>query len=204
MEVIHCKDEQEIAHKAFTWCQKQIEKHHASSIYIPAGQTPVQLYRLWEKEKPQFLRNIDLVQIDDVLTKPKNGIFRTFLQEHLPSYQKQIQWIGDAPKQADLAILGLGLNGHVAFHEPGIPDHFNFGCVRLEESTVRRLDLQGEHWGITYGAGSFFAAKAVLLIVSGSGKAEVFKKFLSQNSLFPAHKLKGHKNLEVLATEQLK
>ena len=210
MEILRCKDEQEIVQRAYDWCQSQIEQNGASSIYVPAGNTPIQLYRLWEKQRPAYLKGIRLHQIDDVHTGPKQGMFRRFLEQHLPSFQEQIDWINDAPRQADLAILGLGLNGHVAFHEPGLPSHFNIGCVRLDESTTGRLEMsktssgsQADTWGITYGLGSFMKSKAILMMVAGSSKQEIFDRFNSDDTSFPAALLKTHKNLTVFAAEEL-
>lgn len=205
MEIVSCKDEQEIARKAFTWCQNQIEGLSARSIYVPAGQTPVHLYRLWEQERPAYLEGVQLVQIDDVLTGEQKGMFKAFLEEHLPSYRRQIRWIGDEPFQADLAILGLGLNGHVAFHEPGLPEGFNFGCVRLQEITRKRLNMSGQEWGITYGAGCFLKTRAILMMVSGAGKKAIFDEWRTprSNGDFPALSLKKHPHLDVLASSDL-
>ena len=94
------------------------------------------------------------------LTGPKKGVFKIFLEENLPHYRHQIRFVDDCSRAADLAILGLGLNGHVAFHEPGIDGSFYSGSVRLSEITCDHLGLERGTWGVSYGAGAFSRSRA--------------------------------------------
>lgn len=194
MEMITCQDPQEIAEKAYTWCEKQIAKYHAQSIYVPAGSTPILLYKLWEKRRPSYLEGLKLLQIDEVVTGSHQGMFKRFLEEHLPSYLSQVQWISHTPEQADLALLGLGLNGHVAFHEPHLSSDFAHGEVELEEITKERLEMTGDQKGLTYGLGHFLNCKSILLMTSGKGKADIYQRFLDEEKTFPATWLKTHED----------
>lgn len=191
-------EETDFGQAASKWCLDSIQKHHAQSIYIPAGNTPIALYKIWQNEQPAYLRNKTLVQIDDVLTGRSKGLFKTFFEEHLPSHTNQIEFIHAAGHQADLAILGLGLNGHVAFHEPGVPEHFYSGCVKLTEITRKNLDLEDPTWGITYGAEAFLRTKAILMMVSGKSKREVVKRLLNRDATLPATRLLSHPNFTLL------
>ena len=81
----------------------------------------------------------------------------------------------------DLAILGIGLNGHLGMNEPGTS----------AEATTHRVDLHpasiqsaagymdgGEppRWGITVGMKHLLAAKEVWLLATGEAKAEIVQK----------------------------
>src|SRR5690606_19816291 len=110
------------------------------------------------------------------------GRFRKFFLERLPSFAARIARPEEFEGPADLAILGLGRNGHVAFHEPGLPLEFRFGEVALTGATCRSLGLTPPRQGITHGLGHFMKCRAVLLIVAGSGKEEAWRGFRNGSS----------------------
>ncbi len=205
MELQYFKDYHELSAAAHQWVLENIRTWQASSIYIPAGGTPKGLYQLWEQSDKAWAKDVSLVQIDDVITGEKKDLFKQFFDEHLPSFTDQIINIShDNQIQAHLGILGLGLNGHVAFHEPHMNPDFTFGEVELTESTCKTLDLEESASGISYGAGAFLGTKAVLLIVSGSGKNEVFRKFLEKDMSLPVSHLHKHEQLMVMALEEFR
>lgn len=85
----------------------------------------------------------------------------------------------------DLAILGLGRNGHVAFNEPGDDWGLETHRVRLTESTraaqsslYRRAEDVPTH-GLTMGVATVLKARKLLLLVCGRGKDEALKALLA-------------------------
>lgn len=202
MEIIICEDNNELARAASNWCETNVQVHQARSIFIPAGKTPVKLYELWEREKPDFLNGLELLQIDDVLGGEGPGPFRRFLETQLRSYHSQIRAIELADRLADLAVLGLGLNGHVAFHEPGIPSPFYSGCIRLSHQTCETLQVAPHTWGVTYGVDAFLESKAILLLVSGASKTDVLSRFLAGAPTLPATVLRTHPNVTLIADRE--
>lgn len=199
MNTIICDDSKKFGPMASEWCQEKINSVGARSIFIPAGNTPIPLYEVWRATKPQFLQGIDLLQIDEVLTGSQRGVFKKFFTDHLPEYKKQMKFIDRADQGADLGILGLGLNGHVAFHEPGLPGDFFSGCVRLNEVTCKYLDLAPGTWGLTYGAGAFMKCKSILIMVNGFSKREILTRLLNGDPSVPAAALLKHRDLTILA-----
>ena len=113
-----------------------------------------------------------------------------------------MRFIDDASQVADLALLGLGLNGHVAFHEPGLPENFFSGCVRLNSHTCQNLGVKNGAWGLTYGIGALKRAKAVLLMVRGLSKHEILGQLLKQNPALPATYLLKHANITILVDRE--
>lgn len=202
MKTIVCEGVTDLGRASSQWCEEKIGAYGAHSIYIPAGRTPMALYDVWRRENPSYLAGLDLVQIDDVLTGPKRDLFRRFLEENLPAHLKQIKFIKDGSRQADLAILGLGLNGHVAFHEPGVHADFYSGSVRLSQVTCDHLELARDTWGISYGAGAFARARAVLMMVSGASKREILARFRAGDPDLPASALFDHPDLTLIADRE--
>lgn len=193
-----CSDNQDLLYATARWCEDKALNHKARSIFLPAGNTPLQLYKLWEETKPSYLVEIRFRQIDDIYNGQQKGYFRRFFEENLPSYINQLDFIGDQPQNSDLCVLGFGRNGHVAFHEPELSPQFNFGCVPLSTETRQHLKLEENTWGITYGVGSFLKSKAILLIISGDGKEEAYQAFKNRDPRIPASHLANHSDLTVL------
>lgn len=82
----------------------------------------------------------------------------------------------------DIQLLGLGSNGHIAFNEPGTPFGSGTHVVTLAESTVKdnaRLfeDIsEVPRKAFTMGIKQIMQAKKVLILASGTNKAEAVYK----------------------------
>jgi glucosamine-6-phosphate deaminase len=106
----------------------------------------------------------------------------------------------------DLAVLGLGQDGHVAFDEPGSAIDEGTRVVALHPQT--RADAAGEFGGLehvpthalTVGLRTLVAARELLLLVTGEGKAEALRSMLlaPPGSDFPATLLRAHPRLTVI------
>jgi glucosamine-6-phosphate deaminase len=112
----------------------------------------------------------------------------------------------------DLAVLGLGANGHVAFNEPGSATDSPARVVRLSDDTVRRLTAgpfaarPAPAEGMTLGLRCLVQARAVLLLVSGADKAPALARLLAgvPSPDWPVSAFIGHPDLTVIATESLR
>jgi glucosamine-6-phosphate deaminase len=107
----------------------------------------------------------------------------------------------------DLAILGLGGNGHIAFNEPGADWAAGTHVVPLTEATRRANAayfpdgfVVPTH-GLTMGIGMIRAARRVLLMVSGPAKAEALAALRAgvADAHWPVTALCGHPGLVVVA-----
>jgi len=109
----------------------------------------------------------------------------------------------------DLVVLGLGYNGHVALNEPGSSLRSRSRQVTLTFSTIASLsdgtrfaraeDVPAQ--GLTIGMASIMAAREVLLIGTGVGKAEAMRRLVlgRPGTSFPASLLRAHPRLTVFA-----
>ena len=203
MNIIYLKDENSIADFAYQWTEEKIAEFGATSLYIPAGKTPVQLYLLFEKLRPSWLENKKLIQVDDILDGAEKGKFNKFFAEILKGYYKNIIIPSlHQPHQADLSILGLGPNGHIAFHEPHLPDNFEYGEVKLAAQTIKDLALADDTKGITYGVKMLLDTKAILLIIVGNSKKRILQN-LKKGLKSPASLLLKHQDLTIICEESL-
>lgn len=203
MNTIAVQDDVELVLTVNHWLKQcLINLEGRKIIQLPAGGTPQSLYTSWEKDRPVFLNDVFFQQVDDVLTGPKSGCFKLFFDEYLPSYRNQFLPLSDSPLAPSPAILGVGPNGHLAFHEPEISFNFNYGCVRLSASTRESLNLSAETWGLSYGAGHFLRCPAVLIIAKGKNKKPIVQKALAEkiaSSPF-SYILKEHSNCTLIIT----
>jgi len=106
----------------------------------------------------------------------------------------------------DLAVLGLGRDGHVAFDEPGSDVAAKVQRVALSPTTRAdaALDFGGEHAvpreALTVGLGTLIAARELIVLVTGPHKAQALAAMLTgpRGPGFPASLLTDHPRLTVI------
>ena len=109
----------------------------------------------------------------------------------------------------DLQILGIGHDGHIGFNEPG--DEFVSGTniVTLTDMTIdantrffeKREDVPRQ--AITLGNRNIMAAKRIILLATGKGKAKAIAQAIKGNITpkMPASLLQVHSNVKFLLDE---
>lgn len=181
MQTLRGKDDHDWVRMAWTWLHENVRP--GQRVFVPAGGTPTPLYRRLCAEPSDLWRSLKLIQLDEIISGPQRGHFRRFFETELAPFTRQIEWIGEADAGADVAILGVGVNGHVAFHEPNLPRAFDSGCVRLSQETRGYLGLREETWGLTYGVGAFLRARKILVMAQGANKQSVIRRALAGDQL---------------------
>jgi galactosamine-6-phosphate isomerase len=107
----------------------------------------------------------------------------------------------------DLVVLGLGLNGHLGWNEPGDSLARSVYLSELSETTQHHNLLGGvEHpptFGLTLGMGDLLQAHHVLLLVSGEHKQEQMKRLMDRDisTAFPASLLWTHPDAVCICDE---
>src|SRR5207245_11651298 len=105
---------------------------------------------------------------------------------------------------ADLALVGIGANGHVAYLEPGRALPPRTACVRLSASTRRDLAADGmrpvPREALTMGIETILSARQILLVATGKRKAGAVRAALEGpvTPACPASFLSLHPRLKVL------
>ncbi len=113
-----------------------------------------------------------------------------------------------AAERLDLAVLGLGANGHVGMNEPGSDAGAPTRVTEIAAPTVRaaveRYGAVGRPTaGITIGLARLLAAGELWLLVTGARKAEILTRTLDgpMTPDVPASLLRAHPRLRVIADE---
>jgi glucosamine-6-phosphate deaminase len=196
MELVVRKDLSQWVAAADEWLMRQ-KSSGAESVYLPAGETPKPIYELWRSS--HALQNLKLVQIDEILSVPEALSFKLFFKQSLGG-KLLVEACDRMDALCDVGILGLGTNGHVGFHEPGIDKSMYSGCVPLDQHTCNRLQIPVGSWGVTYGLGAFLKCRALLLIVRGEkSKSKILKRILEGDKSLPATHLLEHEEITILS-----
>jgi glucosamine-6-phosphate deaminase len=112
-----------------------------------------------------------------------------------------------ASGKIDLAILGLGWNGHIAFNEPGTDWDALTHVAQLAEGTRKRLALllgegvEPPTQALTMGIRDIMSADSILLLVHGSEKSRPLHRAFSEppHPAIPASVLQLHADVTVIA-----
>ena len=193
----------DLVQAAHGWCADRLAKYQPETLFLPAGNTPKALYAFWEERRPSYLENLRFAQVDELMDSGEPPLFQRFFREELPSYAARIHPPGQLVIGQSLAILGLGKNGHVAFHEPHVPTDFSFGPVSLTQDTCDSLGIPPPARGLTYGLATLRQAKSILLLVAGDGKESAWQAFVAADEKCPASHLRPHPDLTVLHAANL-
>src|SRR5918994_1623373 len=86
----------------------------------------------------------------------------------------------------DLAMLGLGPNGHIGYNEPGSSADSRTRVIAL---TAESRDQASAYWegslaipdkAMTMGVGTLLESKQIVLLVTGEAKAEILRRTLEE------------------------
>jgi len=175
---------------------------------LATGSTPIgtyeQLIRWYEKGDLDFsqVRTINLDEYKG-LSPENDQSYRYFMNEHLFHYINIDQKNTHVPNGleldtekacndynhviyenggVDLQLLGIGLNGHIGFNEPGAAFEKETHCVDLTQSTIdansrffESLELVPKQ-AYTVGIKTIMQAKKIVVIASGESKADIIAK----------------------------
>lgn len=202
----------------------------ARVVLLPAGRTPLALYaELRERLRRGRLdlRQVHAFQLDELAGVAPDDArgFHAFLERELLdpiAHPRSRRHLIDgssvdaraeierharelaARGGADLALLGLGQNGHVAFNEPGSELTQAARVVELAELTrsgLANVLEQVPTQGLTLGLMEISAAARVCMIVTGESKRSILAELLDTlpSDALPASFVHEHADALVLA-----
>ena len=111
--------------------------------------------------------------------------------------------------QIDLAVLGIGRDGHLAFNEPGTPARSGVHRVRLHPSTIEanKADFGGAAAvppeALTVGLRTLRGAREVVVLAIGEAKAEALHAMLEgpPDPDVPASLVRDHPAMTIVCDE---
>ena len=165
--------------------------------YVGLDGTHDQSYRYFMNN--QFFKHID---IDINNTFVPSGIDT----KNPEKYDAQIQAAGGV----DLQLLGIGVDGHIGFNEPGTKFDSLTHVVKLEQNTrevnsrfFKSIKEVPTH-AVTMGIKTVMNARSIILIATGKSKAKIVKEFIEGQitTKCPASILQLHPFVEVYLDEE--
>lgn len=198
--------------------KKLVTEKGSAVIALPTGNTPLLIYEIlrnYYRSNPIW-NKVTLVQIDEYIgaSPEEESSFqfqlRKNLVEYLPfkkfiaingaaediaaereRYERAIKKLGGI----DIIFLGIGINGHVAFHEPGLKTEKSVEIVELHEVT-RKANNVPYSQAITITLNEILKAKEIFLISSAKKKRNIISEALNGDISYrlPASLLRTHSN----------
>ena len=108
----------------------------------------------------------------------------------------------------DLMVVGVGMNGHVGFNEPGVPEGLYSHVVALDPVTknvgqkyfTKATELS---YGITLGLRHFLESQRAIMLASGKKKAEVIRQAIEGEVSIdlPASVIRKHSDWIIMLDE---
>lgn len=229
-------DEEALGKAAARIIAEQVQAQPDSVLALPTGLTPLRVYRelaTMDRRGELDLHRVRFFHLDEfypmAMESPASFqafLWREFLSQvsidranvHLLNglaedpaaecrrYEEQIAAVGGL----DLVVLGIGVNGHIAFNEPGSPFGSRTRLVTLcPESRAASAYLfssaeEVPRQGLTMGIGTIMEGRRVLLIAVGERKAWAVSESLgdSLTPALPASFLRQHPDLTVILDQE--
>lgn len=191
---------------------------------LATGSTPIPMYkelvRLIKEDSSVSLAHVHTFNLDEYLGLPEGHVesYARFMDDHLfshvniprsnvhfPRKGEDYDAVIKAHGGVDVQILGIGVNGHIGFNEPGSSFDSTTRVVDLTPSTRTanarffggKMDLVPTQ-AVTMGIATIMSARKVIVMATGSSKADVLGIALSppypSNTDIPASALHGHSN----------
>ena len=242
MHIVVCASAAEAARTVADHVTEAMARRPELVMALPAGRTPIPLYReLTRRHRAKRLdfNRVTIFAIDEFvgLDATDRASFACFLRRHFVRhvdvapgcfltpdgcapdlvaeagrYDRAIAAAGGL----DMAIVGIGGNGHVGFNEPADALESATHVARLSTAT-RRVNAasfggdarQVPRAAITMGMGTLLRAREIVLLATGAAKARIVARALHGpvTTRIPASLLQLHPNclvvLDVAASTSL-
>ncbi|MFH1727472.1 MAG: PIG-L family deacetylase [Pseudomonadota bacterium] len=220
MKIITCKNYNEFSDKILGFFVKQALIKPKSNFLIPAGNTPLGFYKKLHAYEELFLTS-KLFALDEYYGVNKKESFAFFFQKQLKNLYKRLTTFNQkllneafilsdfenkikTSNNIDLALLGLGENGHIAFNDPGSPYFSWTRKVNFSKANLNKFKHPANK-AFTVGIQTILGSDKIILAVWGENKKQALKELLNNNlsAKHPATFLKMHKDLTIICDENL-
>lgn len=233
MKVVIAKDPKEMADFAARFTAHVIRNRDRVNLAMATGNTMIGFYKSLVKlygDGEVSFQECTVFNLDEYVGIPEDhpASFHRYMHEHffdfvdLPYSQaflpdgnaanpvEEAQAYEDRIRESgglDLAIAGIGVNGHIAFNEPGSSLASRTRVKRLSEET-RRVNAKAfgglvdmvPKYAITMGVGTVMDAEMLMLLASGPSKADAIAATVEGpiTAMCPASVLQMHPHAFVI------
>jgi glucosamine-6-phosphate deaminase len=200
-----------------------IHKKKNAVLGLPTGSTAKPVYKALVqllRTRKTKLSQLQSFNVDEFvgLADEDPGSFHTYMNAELfhqvsidaentqfPDGVQDYDKLIDDQGGMDLLLLGIGVNGHIGFNEPGTSFYSPTHKAELSQSTRQRNASSFENdlgrvptHGHTMGIGTMLRAKRIILIAFGEDKADIIRHMIigEPNEALPATALHLHRDVE--------
>ena len=191
---------------------------------LAAGKTMHPVYEhlvRTEKHSSGLFSQITFAQLDEVIPSDKDEVsfaedINKYLLSRLSGFYKAFLDIDRRTSQPDLEakrhranlltngglgvqLLGIGVNGHVGFNEPGCHPESECRVRALAESTLERNGYEPDILAITLGIAEIMSAQRIVMVATGAAKSSAIAEMINgpQSSNCPASRLRPHTDIKL-------
>ncbi len=236
MKVIIAKDYNEVSELVAKQIVKEVNEKPNLVFCLPAGNSPIGMYKKLVEFYNQGVVDFSKMRTFDMdeyvgLSKENVNSFAYFMNKHflnhvnidrtnvrLPDalaqdihkecevYAKEIANIGGF----DIAITGIGDNGHIAFNEPNQYLMAKTHVVDLREATIIQNKKEFQEGfvptkALSIGMEEIMKTKHFIVIACGKHKASLLSKLFEDNRIdpmYPVSFIKMHHNITLFLDEE--
>lgn len=228
MKVIRVENQVEGAKVALALLKEKLAQG-AKTLGLATGSSPIEFYKQIVASDLDF-SELTSVNLDEYvgLSEDNPQSYRYFMNEQLfhkkpfkesflpngvaedaeAEVERYNQVLADHP--VDLQILGIGINGHIGFNEPGTSFDSTVHIVDLEQSTIeanaRFFDKIEDvpTQAFSMGIRNILDAKSIILFAYGASKAQAIAGTVQGEvtESLPASALQRHEDVVIIADKE--
>ncbi len=233
MKIIVARDYRELSNVASDFIAAEISKRPNLVLGLATGHTPLELYHQLVKRYKKggidfskvFVFNLDEYYGAEPSEKQSFSYYlHKNLLDRVNINKENIQIIDGKPDsirkecrryddllsrhKIDLQILGIGINAHIGFDEPGTSFNSKTHLIRLSKSTIKK-NFKNKNkkftQAITIGISNIIAAKKILMLASGREKLNAVREMLCSkiSEKVPATILRKHPDVTLIITKDI-
>lgn len=226
------KDKTELSRYIASLLIDRVRRSQGLNLGLATGSTFTKVYRMLTiayRHRQVSFKDVRTFNLDEYVDIDENHpeTYRNFMNRHLfdhididqskthfppteadidyTEYDDLIASLGGI----DIQLLGIGVNGHIGFNEPGVPFDTRTHKVRLEETTrqANKKFFNTVHevptHAVTMGIESIMAAKMIILAAYGEHKADAIRDMVEGpiTEDHPASILQKHKDCLIVLDE---
>jgi glucosamine-6-phosphate deaminase len=211
VKIVQVEDRADLGRKAAHMVVRQLRERPNSVITFPTGNTPLPMFRELAaagKSDPGLFEQARFVTLDEYAGIARDDrrrllswLSREFLvpaairEEQVAAFDpvaeagaecRRIEGSLATLGGLDLAVLGLGPNGHLGFNEPGSSFDSRTRKVALAPESIASNAI---YWGseadvprhgLTLGLANLREARTIVVLVSGKAKADIVLRLLKE------------------------
>lgn len=212
----------------------EIQKKPNIALGFATGETPLGLYKelvkAYKKKKVEFakIKSFNLDEYYPIEKRDKNSFYYYMLSnlfDKVNIKKSNIHFLNGETKDPDseslrydreikkcpidIQLLGVGVNGHIGFDEPGSNIRSRTRLIELTKSTIKRNSKFFKNKkmpvrALTMGVSTILKSRKIILLASGNAKKEPIKHLLEGkvSDKWPVTYLSKHKDLVLIVDKK--